>query len=302
MCKTSPFANLTLAACCIFNCLVYCSCEKASDTESRKGFVSYTIDWSKVLPGFQAPAQLSYCFYPAGGGAMIQVNSENAAGLRFSLPVDQYKVIVFNCDPQAVPVRHTDKFDICEAYLPATKASEAISSDLQPLYGVVIDTLTIASGHTQTVELVPEPFVQHIAIKVNIQGAEYMTGCRASLSGVVTALNLSTRQRVAYTPTVVSFDAQQTTSGVSADVIVLGIASGEEDGQPPVSNEIQLDFTLRDGSTVSTAVDMSNQLGNLDNGTKHIDVEIEATIEKEPVFSVTLTGWKVGPGDSSVIE
>lgn len=282
-----------------------CSCDKTPDPVVEQGFMTYSFDWQKALPEYPLPGNLRYCFYPSNNGAMIQMDSDNAEKLRFTLPPDRYQVLIFNCDSNAVPVRKLDKFDECEAFLPpVTKATETVQAGQMPLYTVVIDTLVITPAQDTEIRLTPEPLTRHIDVKVHINGMEYVKDCSGSLSGVVTAINLSTRQIVPNSPTTVTFDTKRTDEGVQGSALVLGVVTPEPEEELPEqpSNQVTLDFTLDNGHTVSSTVDIGEQLELVDNEAPHVDVEIDASIQPGPTFTVVLNSWKVGPGDTSVIQ
>lgn len=305
MYKTSLFAQVWLTAFFILYCMSTCSCEKTSDDVVEQGFMTYTFDWEKTLPGYPLPGTLRYCFYPSNNGAMIQMDSNNTQKLRFTLPPDQYQVIIFNCDTNAIPVRNLKKFDESEAFLPSvTKATEAVQAGRVPLYTVVIDTLVIAPAQDTEIRLTPEPLTRKIDVKVHVEGMEYVKECSGSLSGVITAINLSTRQIVPDSPTTVAFDTQRTAEGVRGNALVLGVIPSEPEEQlpPPSSNQVTLDFTLDNGNTISSSIDIGDQLQLADNQVPNLDVEIDASIQPGPTFKVVLNSWRVGPGDISVIE
>lgn len=109
MYKTSLFSQVWLAAFFILSSMSTCSCEKTSDEVAEQGFMTYTFDWEKALPDYPLPGSLRYCFYPSDNGAMIQMDSNDTEKLRFTLPPDQYQVLIFNCDTNAIPVRNLDR-------------------------------------------------------------------------------------------------------------------------------------------------------------------------------------------------
>lgn len=302
MYKTSHSVNNYLVAFIILFCMNGCRCEKAPETVSEQGFMAYTFDWKNLLPGYPVPHTLRYCFYPSAGGAMIQMDSEDIERMRFALPPDQYRVIIFNCDADAIPVRNIKQFDESEAFLPTLSFKDAIdqvNANKMPLYAVVIDTLLITPKLDKEIRLIPESFTQHIGLKVNIEGMECIKDCKSSLSGIVTAVNLSTRKAVPNQPNTIAFETQRTDKGIEGNAMVLGIAPHGKttDWQSTFSQQIILDFTFIDGSIVSSTVDLANQLAAIDQGTNSIDIEINALIKRDPVFSISLNGWKAELGN-----
>lgn len=301
MYKTRHIANTCLVAFSVLFCMNGCKCEKTPETVSDPGFMAYTFDWKNVLPGYPVPRTLRYCFYPSDGGALIQMDSDNMERMRFALPPDQYKVLIYNCDAEVIPVRNIKRFDESEAFLPTVSFKDATEADANqmPLYAVVIDTLLITPKLDKEIRLTPESLTQQIGVKVNIEGMEYIKECQSSLSGVVTAINLSTRKAVPDHPNTVVFETRKTEKGIEGNARVLGVISQEKttDGQSELSHQITLNFTFIDGSTASSTVDLRNQLVAIDRGTNLIDIEIDALIKRDPGFSVTLHGWKAELGN-----
>lgn len=294
--KISHFAQIGLAASLMLSGISGCKCEKTSDTVSAQGFMAYTFDWKNAQPGFPAPRTLRYCFYPSGNGAMIQMDSDNMEKIRIALPADQYKVIIFNCDTDVIPVRNTKQFDESEAFLPNTSFTDAVEkrqADCKPLYAVVIDTLLVTPELDEEIRLTPEALTRSIDIKINIDGAASIQECKGSLSGVVTALNLSTRRAIPNRPTTVTFDTQPTETGLEGKAIVLGIAQREEkDEHAALPAQLTLDFTFSDGSTVSSTMDIGNQLIAARSGPDPILIEIDALLQRKPAYSVVFNSWK----------
>jgi hypothetical protein len=71
-------------------------------------------------------------------------------------------------------------------------------------------------------------------------------------------------------------------------------------GTPPPAlpkNEVQLDFTLNDGSTTTSTLDLGNSI----EGNK-VNVDVSVTVEKDASFTVTINKWEVSAGDDMVIE
>lgn len=300
--KTIITLGLTIAASITLATLVKCSDEKAP--EINYGLISYSMDWGKLLAGYTAPKTLHYCFYPSGNGAMIQVEGE-ARGLTFTLPPDKYKLLIVNSDAANIAFRNMDTFDKAEAFLsqaPETKAEVSSSSDNIPLYGFVVKELEIAPGDNNRISFSPTPLVREVSLDVKIDGMGYVSYCKGKLTGVPSGLNLSQQKIVSEATSTVEFDTTPTAEGIKANVMILGTLpqKGEEPPAILTSNEMTLDFTLTDGSTVSSTIDLGSQLNETEG--EHVHVDAEAAVEKKITFSVRINRWEVSTGDSMVIE
>lgn len=302
MYKISHIVNVYLVAFFVLLCTNGCKCEKTPDAVSDPGFMAYTFDWKNILPGYPIPGTLRYCFYPSDRGAMIQMDNDNIERMRFALPPDQYKVIIFNCDADAIPVRNIKQFDESEAFLPTVSFKDAVqkaNANQMPLYAVIIDTLLITPRLDSEIRVTPQSLAQPVGIKVNIKGMEYIKECKSSLSGVLTAINLSTRKPVPGHSNTVVFETRRTSEGIEGNAMILGIASPTEstDELADLSHQLTLDFTFIDGSTVSSTVDLENQLATIEGETNPVEIEIDALIKRDPSFSVVLNGWKAEWGN-----
>lgn len=279
--------------------LTKCSNEKPSETSPR-GEIRYSLKWSNTLTGHQTPNCIRYCFYPSDNGARIQIDTDST-GLKFTLPPDEYKLLIFNCDGKTVEFRNMDKFETAEAYIIDSKAAKSTVSSIVPLYGVAIDDLVVKVGQENQIVFTPEPLVREVNIKIKVDGMDYVKECKGILSGVSAAINLSRQLIVEEDKTEATFQTSPSEEGVQASILILG-KPADKGEQPPEasSNEMTLDFTLNDGSTVSTTVELGNSLNETEGST--VNVGIEACVEKKAVFSVKINRWDVAGGDSLVIE
>lgn len=278
-------------------------CGKDESPEADQGSINYSFKWSEVLVGRPAPKCLCYCFYSSDNGRMFQFESDSS-GLKTSLPPDKYKLLIYNCDVRHIEFRDMDKFETAKACILASKAIQRTGGGVDPLYGVAIEEFIVKQGEETPAEFTPTPLVREVNLHIKVQGANYITGCKGSLSGVAASLNLSRQEVIPDNPATIHFEATPSAEGVNANVMILGKPIKKEDGdEPPVElpkNEVVLDFTLEDGSTVSSTIDLGNSINNTEGG--DIQVDVEATVEQGPVFSVTITHWEVASGDSLTIE
>ena len=75
---------------------------------------------------------------------------------------------------------------------------------------------------------------------------------------------------------------------------------GEEQPGTTPTHEVTLDFTLSDGSSSSSTIDLGTSLNETEG--QDIDIAIEADVTPGPNFTVTINRWKVTSGDSLIIE
>ncbi|MCD7851771.1 MAG: DUF5119 domain-containing protein [Parabacteroides sp.] len=267
-------------ACCLIITLVKCSTNETPDVEEQ-GNAEYSFKWDSLLKRFPAPERLRYCFYPTDGGSMIQMD-DDADGLRFTLPPARYKLLVFNCDAANIAFKNMNNFETAEAYIPATKAADGIQSGTIPLYGIAIEELEIKRGSNEPIEFKPEPLVRSLSITIKVEGMEHITSCKGTINDMSNTLNLSKQEVVADATTDQTFETTPSEEGVSANILMLGKPKEKGEEQPDApTHEVTLDFTLSDGSTASSTVDLGTSLDETEG--QDIDVAIEANVTPPPV-------------------
>ena len=132
--KTSIILKITIAILFITSLVIECSCERSDEPKKEStGFITYTLRWDSVVPGFSAPEKLRYCIYPSEGGPMIQTDGD-AKGITLFLPPDKYNVLIFNYDAKNIDFRNMSRFEEAEAYLSSIGNEKARQEEAIPLY------------------------------------------------------------------------------------------------------------------------------------------------------------------------
>lgn len=285
----------------IITCFIKCSPEDKSE-QSSYGFISYSLKWEQAMSGYKNPQKLRYCFYPQEKGAMTQIEG-NADGLQFTLPPDKYRLLIFNCDADNIQFRNMESFETAEAYIPETKASGSVTSGRTPLYGIAINDLKVEAdeGTQNKREFSPTPLIREVTLDIKVDGMEYIKDCKGGLSGVPSAFNLSKLEIVPDKTTTVNFETTPSKEGVKANIMILGTAPKQGETPPTTpTNEVKLDFTLTDGSTSSSTLDLGESIGTTEGNNVNVDVSV--TVEKTASFTVKIDKWEVSAGDNMVIE
>lgn len=302
--KRQELGCTCLIAVCVFliiTCFIKCNTDEKQEQTSY-GFIWYSLKWDQVISGYEIPKKLRYCFYPVDGGAMTQIEGD-AEGLKFILPPDNYRLLIFNCDADNVKFRNMESFETAEAYIPETKASgNALSGEI-PLYGIAIDNLVVKAGEetNNTNEFSPAPLIRRVTLNIQVEGIDYIKDCWGELSGVPSAFNLSKQQIIPDKTMSVSFEATPSAEGVKTNFMILGTAPKQGETSPTLpTNEVKLEFTLTDGSTTSAEVDLGESIGNKE-GT-HVNIDVSVTVDETTSFTAKINKWKVSAGDNMIIE
>ena len=292
-----------IAACILMIVTCFIKCSAKDDPEQPSyGFIGYSLKWEDILNGYESPKKVRYCFYPMDKGAMIQIEGD-ANGLNFTLPPDKYRLLVFNCDADNIGFRNMETYETAEAFIPETKATRTTVAKRIPLYGIAVDELEVEAneGTNNKREFNMASLIREVTLDVKVEGMEYIKECRGELSGVPSAFNLCRQEIVPDKTTTVNFETTTSAEGVNTKVLILGTAPKKGDTPPALpTNEVKLDFTLKDGSTISSTLDLGNSIGETESNNVNVDVSV--TVEKEASFSVTINNWEVSAGDNMVIE
>lgn len=282
----------------IIICFIKCSTKNAPE-ETSHGFIKYILKWDQSLSSYKAPEKIRYCFYPVDKGAMMQIESDST-GLQFTLPPDKYRLLVFNCDADNISFRYMDSFETAEAYIPETKATGSRMSADIPFYGSVIDNLLVEANNGESNEQVfmPSPLIREVTLNIKVNGMEYVKSCNGKLTGVPAAFNLSKQAIVPDKVTTINFEPTPSVEGLQTKVLILGTPSQSGSNSPALpSNEVKLDFTLTDGSTASSTINLEDSITEAEGSKVNVDVAI--TVEKGATFSITVKKWNVSAGVSN---
>ncbi len=156
--KTSIILKITIAILFITSLVIECSCERSDEPKKEStGFITYTLRWDSVIPGFPAPEKLRYCIYPSEGGPMIQTDGD-ANSMMLFLPPATYKILVFNYDAKNIDFRNMSRFDEAEAYISSLEDLEACQDEVIPLYVATIRSVEVEGDTEKHKELTLSPF------------------------------------------------------------------------------------------------------------------------------------------------
>lgn len=270
----------------IVYCMIRHNQEDSKDLDMHYGFATFTIQWDDAMQTQNLPKYIRYCFYPSNNGAMIQTEGD-AHNMKIALPPGSYKLIVFNSDIQDTQFHYMNKFDAAEVFLPVSH--EEKSHIIKPLYATVIKEVRIVAGQNRLIDISLSPMTQNIHFKININNPEVIQRCEASISGVSSSAKFSTRSAGEASREIIPFIMNKSEKGFERNLTLFDIAS--ENSSQKESNQLTLDFTLKDGRTVSSVVDLGHPI--VEYNQQNIIIEIDATIEPKTPTSLSLGSWEV---------
>ncbi|MDD2953296.1 MAG: DUF5119 domain-containing protein [Parabacteroides sp.] len=136
---------------------IKCSCQRSNEPKTENtGYITYTLRWDSVIPGFPVPEKLRYCVYSSEGGPMIQTDGD-AKGITLFLPPDKYNVLIFNYDAKNIEFRNMSKFEEAEAYISSTANEKVCQDEAIPFYVASIRSEEIKVDMKNHKELILSP-------------------------------------------------------------------------------------------------------------------------------------------------
>lgn len=266
----------------------------SSDPGARHGYATFVIQWDSMMLGCLPPKTLRYCFYPSDKGTMIQTDG-NTEGLQIALPSGTYKLIVFNSDAKGMRFNYMNEFDLAEVVMPTDKDSYNNSS-VSPLYAAVVNNITIDTEANSQYTVSMSPVMQRICVKVNVENTNNIEMCEASISEVVPSLNFSTQAAGLSSMVTLPFRMERSEDGFTKELMLLEVLTGSIDSFH-LPNHFKLDFVLKDGTTLTSAVNFGNSLTKVMQN--NILIEIDTSIDYPLSPGIVFNNWEVRAGETN---
>lgn len=282
-------AGLTLASCVKRDLVV----------KEKRGVLEIAYNWSKVAEGAQVPQKMHVYVYNGDGTQLLKEGVSDGTGYREVFETGTYMVLVHNTDCANVSFQGAS-----EGYnavrveaLPYAKAGELYQQP-QWVYATGVGTVAIQTGDTVLVEPVLRPLVKSVRMNIVVTGDyDFVQSVEGVLSGVVSAVNLATGQRVEGHVGAVPVTSQRGEDGQTyvADVLVFDVDRDPASGQPS-GNLLTLNLGLANGTTTEVGLNIGDVFAQEGFGEKPIEVNINAEVERNPQagFEARIVDWNYG--------
>ena len=261
------------------------SCGKSgSEPIPTEGNVQINFDWKNLSPNDPPPTTMQLSFF---SGNTVLVKECNGTSFSGTLPVGNYKVMVYNKGGSHFDFKNQDSYDNMQAYAITTKADVPIS---QPsyLYAIGIPSLTVNASETTSSKALPAALIHTAVIEFNIEGnIEAISSIGCSLSGIAPAIKLANAELVGSTGLIDFKPTRVATENKYAGTITFfGAPKG-------ASNTLSIDIGLSDGGNKKTEpIDLSEALQNAEGINIKADVNIK--IEETPMgISCSIVDWTI---------
>lgn len=290
--KVSLYA-LVIIACITWGCTLFVGCrQKTTTTPTQFGYVTFSVQWDS-LPKVDAPKDiLRFCFYPADNGPMIQTDTDTGS-LRIALAPGKYGLLVYNYGKNNFQLRNRTQFQQMGVAFKEGQDGHSKTPSI-PVYGVVIPEFEVKANQDVTTAITPTFFTKQIYFRINIarEHQKHIHHCEGILSGVSPFMSIPNRTIERNTTTSLSLPFEKKESGFEGQTFLL---DGAYNGSDQTSHKLTLHFTLHDGKTLTSTVDMESRL--LDINQEDILVDIDALLNRvsEPEISLICKSIGIRP-------
>jgi hypothetical protein len=260
------------------------SCTKRHlEDRPTTGDVNITFDWKNLRTGETNPAGTKLVFY--GNKGTVLNGTGSGTSYSGTLPIDVYKVVVYNSDATGVSYRNLDKYDLAEIDASSYTKASYIS---QPghVYGVGAEDISVQGNKTVSRTVVPACFVKSALLKINIlTNRQAVTSCSATLSGLFQSVNIVSGAprngsgMVELSPLVSSNGFESPLSFFAKD--------------PAAPNIVSMTFNFTGGGSQTITVDITQYLSGTISNNININVDVDITGISGGSFQATLKDWNV---------
>lgn len=275
--------------------LSLCACSKrSSGPQTETTDTQIVFDWSQKSEEDAVSTGITLLFYPSNGGAMIQQDvSADPPGI--SLPVGDYRVIAVSNDSEITGLRGESAYETAEMYLLAghTRTSDVLPKIDRPQYATVKETSFSVKGGgvDNTHKLLLQSIVKKIKFEVLVELDKQIQTCSGVLTGISSAVNLSTLEPLRENPSRVKVDFTILPKEAHGETMVFGV-NPDIEGSEKVPNKLLLDFLFTDGSAVVVPIDVSEAMNEA------LEDKISVSIKVQMNNDLNVTGevmeWEVG--------
>lgn len=271
---------------CIISCIFLSGCNKQKKTTpAQYGYISYIVKWDSILK-YDAPKEtLRFCFYPADNGPMIQTDTDSGS-LKMALSPGKYGLLVYNYGENHLLLKNRTSFERTEATF-ATNGDGCSQIPSAPLYGVVIKEFEILPNQDVTTTIIPTLYTKRVYFKIDFDKdhLKHIRDCQGMLTGVTPQLHVSNRTLKRDTTTRLPILLGKTGNSYHGQILLLdGVYDG--DNKEAISNELTLNFSMKDGSMITSSIDMGPAIFNIKKQDILVDIYaiIDMTSEKKVIL------------------
>lgn len=256
--------------------------------------VRIVFDWKSQTDPAAIPSGLQLWFY---GPDNIPVSHQSSAtAYEGILPAGNYRVIIYNPDATGVSFRNLDRFEEAETYLLPGK-EETVNQPLNG-YAISLPGFIVQPGQSVDTTIIPVSYIKTLILRIKSEGdqAEAISDIQATIEGIATELNLSTRLPQPGNNGRISQTLSKSGSAYESKFTLLG-----SDKQNP--GKLILTLGISDGSEriVSQNITEAMQQLNRLEGITPLVVDLTVDMTKiDGVFVGTISEWTYKEGESIV--
>lgn len=264
----------------------FASCSKRGlnrESDDIYASVDINIDWSN-LPDWEEPID-SVTLYFYGEDGRVFFKTGTAKGFQWLLPVQKYRVILYNKLAPGVIYRNMDQYEKANVTAQlSVKAGPVIMQHRRVIYDSYNNLTIIAYGNS-LLSLRPKLLSKKIEYKVIFSGNyASVTGCTAIFNGIVEGAYLHNGEYLnsssGYGQIVTELNSE---NGYSAEIFVFGMNQS-------VKDNVTLFFKYKNGSDQKLDIDVSEAFKEFTT-TKKVTLYVDITLATEGVINAKLKSW-----------
>lgn len=287
---------LMIVVCTILGSMLFAGCKwNTAPASFQYGYVSFILQWDSISSKHDISNNtLRFCFYPADDGPMIQTNTDSSS-LRIALAPGKYGLLVYNYGKDNFQLRNRTQFKHMEVAFKEEENGYSRAASI-PVYGAVIHEFEVKPNQDVTTTITPTFFTKRVYFKINIpkEHHTHIRDCKGILSGVSPLMSIPDRTIKRNTTTALSFPFEKNKSGFEGQTILLDGACNEKD-QEKMSHKLTLHFTLHNGKTISSTVDIGSILLDIKQQDILANINAWMNIVSEPEINLTCESIGVHP-------
>jgi len=225
---------------------------------------------------------------------MIQTDTDTGS-LKIALAPGKYGLLVYNYGKDNFQLRNRTHFGEMEVAFKEGENGYSKSASI-PVYGTVIQEFEVKANQDVTTTITPTFFTKGVYFKINIpkEHQKHISDCKGILSGVSPFLSIPNRTIKRNATTTLSLPFEKNKSGFEGQTLLLdGTCNGNDKDKE--SHKLTLHFTLNNGKTITSIVDMESGLLNINQEDILVNIDALVNMISEPEINLICKSIDIYP-------
>lgn len=270
----------------IWSSLLLAGCKrKAAPTPSQFGYASFTIQWDSISKKDIPEDILRFCFYPVDDGPMILTETDGS-NLRIALAPGKYGLLVYNYRKNNFHLFNRTTFKEIAVGFQQEKEGVAKAATI-PVYGTMIQSFEVKANEDINTTITPTSFTKNVYFEIHIPPAQNarIKACEGVLDGVSPMMSISSRAMQRDSTTSLPLFFAKDKDGFDGQTLLLDGVRADETNE--TTHALTLHFTLHNGKSVSSTVDLGFDLFKINHQDILVHIDAALDMKEEPVISLS---------------